>query len=76
MPIDLEQLTQEALSLPPDAKVALIELLLRSLDNDEIDGAWINEAERRYEELQTGKVNGIPADNVFKQLRQELKRRS
>jgi len=76
MAIDLEQLTQEALSLPPDAKVALIELLLQSLDNDEIDEAWINEAEKRYEELQTGKVKGLPADEVFRQLRKELKRRS
>jgi len=76
MTIDLEQLTQEALSLPPDAKVALIELLLQSLDNDEIDEVWINEAEKRHEELQTGKVKGLPADEVFRQLRKELKRRS
>ena len=46
MTFDLEQFTQEALLLPSDAKVALVERLLQSLDNDEIsdiDEAWVQE---------------------------------
>ncbi len=79
MTFDLEQLTQEALLLPSDAKVTLVERLLQSLDNaelSEIDEAWILEAEKRYQELKTGKITGIPADEVFRQIREEMRCKS
>ena len=79
MTFDLEQLTQEALLLPSDARVALVERLLQSLDNAElsdIDEAMIDEAEKRYQELKTGKVTGIPADEVFRQIREEMRCKS
>jgi len=75
MVFDLEQLTQAALALPSDAKVTLVERLLQSLDAaglSEIDEAWIEEAEKRYEELHSGKIVGIPANEVFAQIREEL----
>jgi len=52
MAIDLEQMTQDALSLPADARTILAERLLQSLDDgmlSDIDEAWIDEAERRYQ---------------------------
>ena len=76
MTIDLEQVTQTALSLPSNARAALAERLLQSLDDEEfsdIDEAWIKEAERRYQELRQGKVTGIPAHEVFAQIREELR---
>ena len=79
MTFDLEQFTQEILLLPSDAKVALVERLLQSLDNDEIsdiDEAWVQEAEKRYQELKTGKVVGIPVDEVFRQIRDEIRCKS
>jgi len=79
MTFDFEQFTQKALLLPSDAKVALVERLLQSLDNDEIsdiDEAWVQEAEKRYQELKTGKVVGIPADEVFGQIREEIRCKS
>ena len=33
---------------------------------------WIEEAERRYQELKQGKVKGIPANQVFKDARNQL----
>jgi putative addiction module component (TIGR02574 family) len=79
MVTDLEQLTQAALLLSSEAKVALVERLLQSLDVDELselDEAWIEEAEKRYEELHSGKTVGIPAHEVFAQIREELRCKS
>lgn len=76
MTLDLEQVTQTALSLPSNARAALAERLLQSLDDEEfsdINDAWIKEAERRYQELRQGKVTGIPAHKVFAQIREELR---
>jgi putative addiction module component (TIGR02574 family) len=77
MQVDLDQITKDALSLPSDARATLAERLLQSLDDNElseIDQAWIEEAERRYQELKEGKVQGIPAHEVFAQFREERRR--
>jgi len=76
MTFDLEQVAQEALALPTEARANLAERLFQSLDEGgltEIEEAWIQEAERRYEELKTGKVKGIPAHEVFAEIRQEIR---
>ena len=36
------------------------------------DKAWLKEAQRRLEELRSGKVQGIPADVVFVRARQRF----
>lgn len=44
--------------------------LIASLDEeDEIARAWADEAERRYEELRSGAVKPLPAEEVFNKLR-------
>jgi hypothetical protein len=39
---------------------------------NEIDGAWIAEAERRYEEWKAGKTKGVEGEEFFADLRREL----
>jgi len=39
----------------------------------DLDAGWIAEAEKRYQELRQGKVSGIPAHEVFAQIRKELR---
>ena len=59
-----------ALKLPRDERARLAEVLIASLDElDEVEAAWADEAERRYEELRSGKVKGVPADEVFARIR-------
>ncbi len=60
-------------SLPIDIKTRLIEKILNSLHptQKEIDKLWAEEAERRVKEIKSGKVNTIPAEEVF----DEVKRR-
>jgi len=73
----LKELTEEALQLPPDQRVTLAESLLLTIDETQdrtVDEATIAELERRLDDIQTGKVKGIPADQVFQEIRKSLKR--
>jgi putative addiction module component (TIGR02574 family) len=70
----VEQLEAEALQLPERARAELMGKLMRSLANtpatdpDVLD-AWAQEAVRRDEEMDSGSIAGIPADEVFEELR-------
>ncbi len=57
-------------SLPVDVKIQLIDKLLKSLNpiSKEIDELWAIEAERRVEELRSGKVKPIGGEDVFKEI--------
>ena len=69
MPLTREQLENEAQNLPRDERARLAEALIASLDEEaEIERAWLAEAERRAAELDSGAVEGIPADQVFAEL--------
>jgi putative addiction module component (TIGR02574 family) len=76
MPKPHEDLLREALTLPPEARADLAERLLDSItppEHSDVDEAWAREAERRLSEYEAGKVQSIPADEVFRDLM--LKRR-
>jgi len=63
----------EALKLPSSERARLAEVLIASLDEeDEVARAWADEAERRSEELRSGAVTGIPAEEVFARIRASL----
>lgn len=70
--LNLEQITEEALSLPDKARAQLTERLAESLDADAETAhrqLWAAEAHRRHDELREGKVEGIPAEDGFAQIR-------
>ncbi len=58
-------------SLPIDLKTKLIEKILNSMypTQKEIDDLWIQEAEKRYQEIKSGKVKTIPVNEVFGEIR-------
>jgi len=68
--IDANEIISMAESLPIDLKTHLIDRLLNSLQpsRTEIDNLWAKEAERRIEEIKSGKVKTIPGDEVFKEI--------
>jgi putative addiction module component (TIGR02574 family) len=74
----VEQLEAEALKLPEQARAELLGRLMRSLadtpaiDQDVTD-AWAQEVVRRDEEMESGSVVGIPAEQVFAELRSKGK---
>lgn len=75
MPVQLKEIEEKALLLPPTEREVLAERLLHSLDNEyltDVDEAWIQEAERRYQQYQNDKSRGILGDKVFDNIRREL----
>ncbi len=75
MPMTLEELESEALKLSLDDRIRLAEMLWVSADptsEAEIERLWLVEAERRLAELREGRVQGLPAEEVFAKVRARL----
>jgi putative addiction module component (TIGR02574 family) len=75
MSAQLEEIKREAQQLSREDREQLAADLISGLDNSpltEVDQAWIVEAERRYDELTSGRVKGILAQDVFVSIRREL----
>ncbi len=68
--IKTQELFDEAVSLPVEMRAQLVDKLLRSLHpaQKEIDELWAVEAEKRVEEIRSGKVTTVPGDKVFKKI--------
>ncbi len=72
--INADELISVAESLPLELKTELTERLLDSLNpsQKDIEELWAEEAEKRVEDLKTGKVRAIPGEEVFRGTREEL----
>ena len=69
MTTETQTLEAAALKLPPGARARLSEQLIASLDNldtAETERLWAEEAERRYQAYQAGKIPARVAEDVFK----------
>jgi len=67
-----DRVVEEALSLPADVRIALVEKLLRSLNlpvDEDIDRLWAEEAERRVAQIAEGKAELVPGEEVFAKIR-------
>ncbi|MDA1142947.1 MAG: addiction module protein [Planctomycetota bacterium] len=72
---ELHRLAEDLLSLPPPSRAYLADRLVDSIDQyaePEIEAAWRSEVERRLEEYEEGKVEGISSEEVFRQARKRL----
>ena len=69
-----KELIAEAISLPVEERAIVVDSILRSLNSpeDDIDRQWVAEAERRLDEVRTGRVKAIPGDEVFAQIRKRF----
>lgn len=77
MVITMEKVMDEALSLPADVRIGLVEKILESLNlptRPEIDQLWAEEAERRAGEIDSGKVELLPGEEVFAKIRKKYAR--
>ena len=74
MTMPIEALEAEVLGLPSAERSRLLDRLIASLDTDPaIEGAWMLEAKRRDEEIESGTVQAIPGDVALARLRAGLK---
>jgi hypothetical protein len=72
----IDELKREALQLDPSTRASLARDLLVSLDDlseAEVERLWLEEAVRRDKEMASGKVQPIPMDEVFAELRSARK---
>lgn len=70
-----QKLAEQALSLPCEERIYLVDRLLQSLNaptQEEIGRLWAEEAERRIDELDSGEVTPIPGEQVFSEIRKRL----
>lgn len=64
-------LLSDALELPLDERARLAAEIIESLDpgiDENVDGAWSKEIERRIEEVDSGAVQMIPWEEVQKTI--------
>jgi len=71
----VEQIADEALALPSEARALLADRLVESLDPAEdgiLQKLWANEALKRRDEVRSGLVKTIPAVEALAQARREI----
>ena len=74
MPTATDKVVDEALELPAEARIGLVNRILASLNlptQPEIDRLWAEEAERRVAEIDRGDVELIPGEEVFDKIRRK-----
>ena len=79
--MDFGDLKLEALRLPAEDRAELAHALIQSLDEDEAEeidarlhkDLWMKEIERRCREIDEGKSQPIPADEVLAEIRTLLR---
>jgi putative addiction module component (TIGR02574 family) len=73
----VQKIEKEIRSLSSAEKLELLRSLIADLDapaDADVERLWLEEAQRRHRELVDGKVEGIPGDQVFENLRSRLRR--
>ncbi len=66
------RVTTEAMLLPSNERIILVDELIKSLNlplQDSIDKAWAIEAEKRVEDLNRGSAKTIDGEEVFRKTR-------
>lgn len=75
MPATLEQITKEAMDLPPRQKFALAESLLASADgatDPEAEAGWDFEIRDRIRAIDDGRVVGLSYEDVMRSAEARL----
>ena len=70
-----EEIYKKALDLDDRERAALVARLIESLDTETekgVEAAWLAEVERRMEELDSGKAQSIPWEEVRARLFRDL----
>ena len=75
MPTALEQVTKEAMDLPPCERLALAEVLIESTDvaaEPEAGAAWDAEIRERIRAVDEGRVTGVAYEDVMRAAESRL----
>lgn len=73
MPLPVEDLAAQALSLPPEDRAKLIERLIASFEpKSPAQSAWLQLAVSRRDEVRAGKVAMAPGEEALARVRARL----
>lgn len=70
-----EKIFEQALDLPVNDRLTLIDKLLSSTNlptQEEIDKSWAKEVELRCQTIDSGKARLIPGEEVFKKIKERF----
>lgn len=74
MPLTVEAIEAEALTLPAADRARLVERLLSSLEVDPaVEDVWAAEVERRNAEIESGSVTPVPGPETLARLKAEFR---
>ena len=74
--MNTKELIDEAVSLPIEKRVLVVDYLLQSINKpeSEIDKKWNEIAQKRLMELRAGEVDSILGEEVFKKIWEKFER--
>jgi putative addiction module component (TIGR02574 family) len=75
MHMTVEEIAEAALQLPGEARALLADRLVESLDpaeEEDLRALWVAEAQRRLEEVRSGRVRTIPAEEALARVRRAV----
>jgi putative addiction module component (TIGR02574 family) len=69
------QILEAALKLEPRERADLVEAISASLDGIDLGAEWDQEIRRRIEDIDSGRVEAIPGEEVLSRIEQRLRGR-
>jgi putative addiction module component (TIGR02574 family) len=73
MPLPIEDIEAQALGLPPEERARLVERLIASFEpKSAAQAAWMVLAQRRREDVRSGKTTMVPGEQALARVRARL----
>lgn len=70
---DIDTLFAEALALPDDSRLQLVERLIPTIQSEpSLEAEQVQEVQRRMDEVRSGRVKTIPGEQVFREIEHSL----
>ena len=69
MTMTIDEIANQALALPGEARALLAEKIVESLDQESIQEIWLTEAKKRRDEVRSGRVKSIPGVEAMQSVR-------
>lgn len=69
------KIEKQAQGLSPEERAQLAMSLIESLDqghDEDVEKLWLDEAERRLDDYRSGRIEAIPANEVFERIEKKL----
>lgn len=73
MAMNFAELKARALRLRPAQRAKLVSALIQTLDKHEEKPITVEELDRRAEELSSGRVKGVPAEEMLASARRRIR---